>query len=200
MERIFKRKRIVTAAACAVSLIWGGLASAAIVNGDFSTNDFSGWTGDTFDNGLPITTPENFDASSGTAILTTDFDQGGEWAVSIFQTFTVQTLNAPGNTLMLDFDLSTSFDHGDDVLLAQLVETANLTNFIDLSSGAEPYDITSFAGLEVDLLFGLENNNGADDFMTVDNIVISQHDAQIPEPGTLLLLAAGLVTIRRKFI
>lgn len=176
-------------------ILWSSVSGAAIVNGDFSSG-FTGWSGGT-DLGIGLTAA-NFDASSGAAVLSSDFDLGGSFAVDLFQTFTVQSLTGASNDLFLDFDFTWNFDHVDDAWLAQLVDTTDALHTLDLTSGAGPFDITSFAGLTVELLFSLENNNGDDDTLSIDNIVVSEVITDVPEPILPLLFGTGLLALRRK--
>jgi hypothetical protein len=195
-------KTIAIAAIITTGATWNGLATAAsFTNGDFSSGFDSWQSQDDFGDYNPVISNDNFNASSGKAILTTDYDNGGSYEVSLFQTFTVQTLEAVGNTLTLDFDISWFLDNPDDVVFVQM-ETTDYSNTIYFDPfDSSSFDITDFAGMEVDLLFGLENNLGADDYMTIDNIMITQSQSQtnsVPEPTTLLLMFAGLGVMRRK--
>ncbi len=188
-------------------LLSNGSSAATFTNGDFSSG-FNGWGGAVgSSSGInivdPNTNPSNFNISSGAALLTSNTSLfGGNSVVNIFQTFVVQSLLSPSNTLLLGFDFTKSFDDITDVFLAQIVESGNLSHAIDLSSGGS-FDITSFAGKNVELRFGLENvasPDGSNDSLTIDNIFISQNQVSVPEPTTILLIGAGLMAMRRKFI
>lgn len=172
-----------------------------LANGDFSTNDFTGWQGQTTTSSpsidpLPGAYTSNFDASSGAAVLSTSYDTDfSEYSVFLFQTF-----DLPSNALSLSFDYSWNADDQLDGWLAQLVDNSNSSNAaaLALSPGSGQFDLSGFAGLEVQLLFGLENIGGADDMLSIDNIAIAE-SSSLPEPGSLLLIAAGLFAARRKF-
>ncbi|QPK62815.1 PEP-CTERM sorting domain-containing protein [Methylomonas sp. LL1] len=197
-------KTYLKAAALAAGLAWGGFSSAAgLTNGDFSSN-FDGWRGDVTSAGpispLPGAFGNNFDASSGAAVLSTSFDSDGlNYSVNLFQTFDLSS-----NALTLNFDYSWLADDADDTWLAQLVDASDSSHFLVFNSantsGNGQFNLAGFSGLTVQLLFGLENIGGADDSLTIDNIVITerQPNASVPEPGTLLLISAGLLAARRK--
>ena len=93
---------------------------------------------------------------------------------------------------------------GGGILFAQLSEYADIDNFIDfILVGGNSFDITQFAGKEVELFFGLENGAGADDSLFIDNISITQNQTQtnnVPEPASILLMTAGMVAMRRKLV
>ncbi len=93
---------------------------------------------------------------------------------------------------------------GGGILFAQLSEYADIDNFIDfILVGGNSFDITQFAGKEVELFFGLENGAGADDSLFIDNISITQNQTQtnnVPEPATFLLMSTGLIAMRRKLL
>ena len=197
MKKTTRRKTCFKIAALAAGILWSGTSfSAALTNGDFSAG-FTGWQGqaDFADVGLPNA---NFDASSGAAVLTTSFDNAGPYALHLFQNFDLPVLSAPGNTLELDFSAFWSHDDVADTWLAQLIDTSNPSHYLDMSAGSTPYDVTGFSGLNVQLLFGLENIGGGDDSLSIDNITITERQGVIPEPATLLLVGTGLVALRRK--
>lgn len=190
MKQKFKRKPFFTVLALATGLIWSSHSSAALMNGDFS-DGFNHWEGEAYNDTdtSDISDTNNFNINSGQAVLTTNADTGGNYFASIFQTFTLQN-----NALFLNFDSTYTSDDIDDSWLAQLVDTSNPLNIVDLTLGN---DISSLAGLEVELLFGLDSF-GDDDTLTIDNIEITEAQATVPEPTTLFLIGAGLVAIRRK--
>lgn len=179
-------------------------SAAGLTNGDFSTNDFTGWQGQTTTSPLTIdplpgSHGANFDASSGVAVLSTSYDtDASEYSVFLFQTFDLS-----GSALTLSFDFIWDADDASDGWLAQLVDSANPSHSanLTLSSGSGQFDLSGFAGLTVQLLFGLENLGGADDTLAIDNIIIAerQPNGSVPEPGTLLLTGAVVFVARRKF-
>jgi len=179
-------------------------------NGDFSSG-FDHWQGEVFDGGyvdvdpLPGGYAANFDASSGSAVLTNDFFNFG---ITLFQEFTVQDLASPGNTLWLSLDFSASINDAFDFVVAELVDTAGGLLTLDLSSGG-PIDITAWAGIAAEILFLVEDGidpvtggfGKTGDFLTIDNISITQRTAAVPEPTSLMLLLGaglGLVASQRK--
>lgn len=172
------------------ALLCSSLSSANLLNGDFSSG-FANWQGELFD-GMTTTTgtpSTNFDASSGAAVISND---DSNWAVTLFQDFTVQSLLAPGNSLSLDLDFSASVTDPFDFFVAELVDLGGALATVDISAG--PIDITAWAGQTAQILFYLEDGDLlAQDSLTIDNISITQHAASVPEPGSLLLLlGAGL--------
>lgn len=203
-----KRKTHFKATALFAAMAFGGLSftasAAGLTNGDFSTTDFTGWQGQTTTSSvvvdpLPGSYGANFDASSGAAVISTSFDtDGSEYTTYLFQTFDLSS-----NALTLSFNFLWNADDASDGWLAQLVDTSNSSHFanLTLTPGNGQFDLSGFAGLTVQLLFGLENLGGADDTLTIDNILIteSQPNGTVPEPSTLLLAGAGMFAARRKF-
>jgi hypothetical protein len=193
-------------------LCGGGVSAAGLQNGDFSSN-FDNWSGqvDYFDDYSDtqmnaVSTPDFFtiEGAGGEAKLSThyDFNTGAGWAVTLFQNFTMQTLSAPVNTLWLDFDFTVQLDDiaGGDRWFAQLSDGAGGLADIDLTAGSGPFDVTSFAGLNVEILFGIENIAGNDDWLKIDNITIAEETQSnnVPEPGVFALLGLGALMLRRK--
>lgn len=203
LKRKTNFKVVALIAGMALSGLSFSTSAAGLTNGDFSTNDFTGWQGQTTTSStidpLPGSFGSNFDASSGAAVLSTSFDtDGSEYTAFLFQSF-----DLPGSALSLSFDFVWSADDQADGWLAQLVESSNSGHSasLTLNSSSGQFDLSGFAGLTVQLLFGLENWGGADDTLSIDNIIIaeSQPNGSVPEPGTLLLIGAGMFAARRKF-
>jgi len=193
-----KLKTCIKAAALAGGLLCSSLSYAVLMNGDFSAG-FDDWEGELFDgatdlsvSSLPGGYTANFDVSSGAAVITND---GINYGVTLFQSFTIQALAVATNTLWLDLDFS--LDVSDpDVSLGDFV-TAQLSGALptlDISGGG-PIDITSWAGGGVtEILFYVEDADfSTGDKLTIDNISITQRTASVPEPASLMLfLGAGL--------
>lgn len=178
------------------------------MNGDFSAG-FTGWAGEVTDifftttpvDPLPGAFSGNFDASSGAAVLTTSTLTDDIFSVFMFQTFMVESA-AAGETLELSYDLTAALSDAGfgDLAFAQLNHGAGFGMTIDLLA-ATSVDITFLAGTTVEFLFGVEDFDDLSDSLTVDNILITKTAAQIPEPGTLGLVLAGLLVIgRSKFL
>jgi hypothetical protein len=199
-----KLKPYLQTIALAAGLLCSAASSANLLNGDFSSG-FDSWQGQvTYDDptsGLPvdeIVSPltSNFDATSGAAVITND---NINWGVALFQDFTVQSLLAPANTLWLELDFSSSVSAPfSDFVVAELVDLGGSLATLDISGGS--VDITSWAGLNAEILFLVEDGDfGTGDFLTIDNIRITQHAASVPEPGSLaLFLSAGLALLARR--
>ncbi|MBQ0719506.1 MAG: PEP-CTERM sorting domain-containing protein [Gammaproteobacteria bacterium] len=203
-------KTCLQASALAAGLLCSSLSSANLLNGDFSSG-FTGWQGvvtesapmtfnpvDTVVDPLPGGFASNFDASSGAAVLTNDDTY---WGVALFQDFTVQSLLDPNNSLWLELDFSASGSSIADLVVAEFVDTNNVLATLDISGGS--VDITAWAGQAAEILFLIEDVDfSTGDFLSIDNIRITQHAASVPEPGSLMLLLGaglGLVASKRKF-
>lgn len=177
----------------------GPSAAAPLLNGDFSAG-FAGWDGEVTDIFFTTTTVSpppgafvgNFDASSGAAVLTTTTLIDDVFAVFIFQTFDLPAIGA-GESLQLSYDLAVALTNPifGDAAFAQLNHGAGFGVTIDLLSGSS-VDITSLAGETVELLFGVEDFDDLSDNLSVDNIAVNVLAAQVPEPGTLALVALAL--------
>ena len=203
--------------ALVAGLAFQGSAHADIFNGDFSAG-FSGWSGqvdylDDYDAAAmdAVTTPDFFTLTSfatltDAARLSTHYDPqtGSGWAVSLFQTFTMPSLSQPTNRLWLEFDLFFSMDDpaGGDSWLAQLTDQSGSGLApVDLTAVSLPYEVTAFAGLDVELLFSIENIAGNDDSLVIDNLRITEEVVDpIPAPSTLALVGLTLLFWRRKLI
>jgi hypothetical protein len=206
--KLIKRKTHFRVTALIASMAMSGLSfttsATPLTNGDFSTNDFTGWQGQTTTSPatidpLPGSYSLNFDANSGAAVLSTSYDTDGtEYTTYLFQTFDLSS-----SALNLSFDYLWNANDPADSWLAQLVDSSNSSHYANLTinSSSGQFDLSGFAGLTVQLLFGLENWGGNDDTLTIDNIIIAENqpNGSVPEPGTLLLMGAGMFAARRKF-
>lgn len=181
----------------------GAARATPLTNGDFSAG-FTGWQGEVTDiffnttliDPLSGAFPDNFDASSGAAVLTTTTLANDIFSVFIFQEFELPTLG-PGQALRLSYDLSASLTDpvAGDTAFAQLNHGPNLTSTINLL-GMSSVDVSFLAGQTVELQFGVEDFDGGitnfvdpEDTLVVDNIAVTA----IPLPATLPLLVPGLL-------
>jgi len=205
MEQKIKRKKY-TAVALAIGLMWSGLSSAALTNGDFSSG-FNGWEGEVTDLSFPtpVTTavsplPGSFSNNyttpvSGGALLTTTTLDNDIWSVGLFQDFSIDSISA-GSTLQLSLDIAFSLsDTVGDFILAEL---SNSSSTLDISAGGI-FDITSWGGTNATLSFLVEDIDDISDSLSIANIAITEIPATVPEPTTVLLISAGLLAMRRKF-
>ncbi len=121
--------------------------------------------------------------------------------MALFQDLTVQSLLASGNTLWLELDFSASVSDPFDFFVAELEDTTGGLLTLDISSGS--IDITAWAGMAAGIVFYLQDDDfQTGDFLTIDNIRITQHEASVPEPASLFLLLGaglGLIASQRKF-
>ena len=179
--------------------VFAATTQAAIMNGDFS-NDFEHWSAQVAtcivcdgsdDVVIDISNPPdefttNFDASSHAALLTiNDFDH--VFSVSLFQTFTMPTADA----LVLSMDLAINLsDPLLDLAFAQLMALDGEL-LLDLSVSDE-FDVSAYAGEDVEILFGITDFDLSLDTLTVDNIVITP---SVSIPNVLSLLACGLIVL-----
>ena len=183
-------------------LFYFNLTHAGLLNGDFSSA-FASWKGSLSD-GLALTPVdpvpgafvENFEVSGAAAILTNGETNVG---VSLFQDFLIPDLTQPGNTLSLSVDFTSKASSVYDFLIAELANIASLFSTLSLVSGN--VDITPLAGLDAQILFGVEDTDGiTGDSVTIDNILITQQMSAISEPGTmaLLLFSGSLMLVWRR--
>ena len=199
-------KTCLHATALAGGLLFSAFSSADLMNGDFSSG-FASWQGEvtddffvnTFVDPLPGAFGGNYDASSGAAVLTNDDTNIG---IALFQDFTVQSLLASGNTLWLDLDFSASVSDPFDLVIGELENPTGPLLSLDLTLGGGPIDITAWAGIDAGIVFYLEDGDFfTGDFLTIDNISITQRTAAVPEPASLMLLLGaglGLLASQRK--
>lgn len=181
--------------------VFGSAAVAAsFQNGDFSSG-FSGWQGEVGGVGFDPASGGLFGISTETAaIVKSDYYL---FPVTLSQSFTLSL-----TATFLTFSLEYQATGPDDFVMAGLVDQGGLATPIDLFDGNNPLidhnfraDISSLAGQDVQLYFTLLDLSYdfdpalfAPDVMKIDNIVIAQADGAtpVPEPGSLLLVGAGL--------
>jgi len=217
-------KNIVIFAMCIGFLFFGGVTqifAAEFQNGDFESG-FAGWSGDLVTTG---TVNPNSDSSHFNLVHTSDpnlvwvadvKNDDTDWTATLFQDFTLDTLNGPGWTMDITFWLAwTPTDSTKDSISAQIQDTGynetfdllqNVSNQALLSGTWVTVDITTFVqtwgGQEVELSFTISdgdydptdpNYQSTPDSFSVDNISFNQHaPAPVPEPATILLLGSGL--------
>jgi len=193
MKKLFRAVPLILMLVC----LNAGWSSATLLqNGDFSSG-FDHWAG--FVNGnIPVSTSSpNFIAAGGAAWLTND---DTNYQVLLSQIF---ELPAISSTLTFDY-LWVPTDKDSDTFQASFaVWNAALSIFdspIDLFNGPNPlagslttlaYDMTPYAGQTIRLDFILSDNDYiVSDILQIDNVNTST--TPVPEPGTLLMLGAGL--------
>lgn len=183
-------------------------ANATLLNSDFSTG-FSGWFGDytyydiSEDNDIDILGTTTFptelyqlNGGGSVTLMTALYPTGDDeaWFVSLFQSFDVDTLLAPGNQLLL----SLAVVGAGDILGAQLVSD-DLSKTLNLNGGGT-FDITDWAGISATITFYVEDfDTFLGDSLTISNLAITQVTRDVPEPSMFALLAlAGILALRRK--
>jgi len=196
------------------SLLWQPVSLGALVNGDFGTNDFTGWSAqvitcaicdgsdDSVSNLAPPGNDANHDASTGSAELATDdlsFATPDVFSINLFQEFVMDSIVAIGATLELSLDFSFVVGMG-DLAIAQLEDRSAVPlATLNLSAGGS-FDVTAFAGRGVTLSFlVVDLVDGFSDSLSVDNIVISESvPATSPLPGPLVLLPLAFLLLHRQ--
>jgi len=184
---------------------------ATLINGDFDSGDFHGWTGqvsytDPTDGVItevfsppPGAYGANFDASSGAAVLTTSpppddvpMPPPQIWSVVLFQDFDMPTVGG-GESLVLSWDLMLWTTSSDDLVLAQLAFGWDGSAYTGTTSllGISSLDVTGLQGQTVQLLFGVEDLDEGVDSLRVDDIAF-ETGTPVPEPGTMGLVLLGL--------
>jgi len=193
---------------CLLPLLLGcsGMAQASLLNPDFSqgyqhwqaavswTDGQTGASGN--DSGDIFSQyPDSFSHSGGTAFITTALQQQREiWSLLMFQDLQLNAVGA-GKALYLQLQLQASLSSTDDFYFAQLRDLDS-NDALDLSSGGR-IDVTAWIGRNLTLEFGLQDN----DFVLGDRLQLSGlalEVAEVPAPATALLLAAGLLLLRRR--
>ncbi|NPA94982.1 MAG: hypothetical protein GXO58_06105 [Thermodesulfobacteria bacterium] len=207
-----KIKSLISAILFTSMLTFGPAASvvAGIVNGDFENGDLSGWSGDLITAGtvdpntdphftiVPNAGPDN------SYVAQIVYDGDDNWIVSLYQDFTLDSLQ-PSQSMTMNFWLQWQpTDSGQDVISVTLSNSSGDT-VIDLLDGVSDNallsgvwvnaDITSFAaqfgGQQVELNFSLmDYDYAAPDRLNIDNVAVTA--SPVPLPGAVWLLGAGL--------
>jgi hypothetical protein len=203
-------RRNVIAGIVGLTLCAGAAQANLITNGDFSTGDFTGWdtTANTFvvisDDVLPGTPEIALIGAlnlSGTRSISQDFTvpTADHWLTVSFD-YGFGGITAPGADLFEAFVEISGFD---TVTLLSVTSGSGLFLMVDSVtmmfevSGADLASPNATISFEVDEASGFFSGfSGAG----VDNIVV-EAKVHVPEPGTLAVLALGLVglgLVRRK--
>lgn len=163
-------------------------ATASLINGNFHAG-FDGWSGDLVDVDYNYTIVnandynDNFASGHSGATLTT---AGDFWSVFIYQELLV-----PEGATTLSFNIEYSPTSKDGEFVQALMGGINLlgSSFVN---GLISTDISGLAGHNARLEFGLQDF----DFVLGDTLTISSiqfNTTPVPIPGTLPLMAAGLL-------
>jgi hypothetical protein len=178
----------------------GTAAQAGPFNGDFSSG-FDGWMAevtectvcDGSDDSVTSLDPppgiftDNLSTASGSAVLTTS---ASVFAVDLFQRFVMPELAHEFAVLELSLDLGVELSDPLEFFTAQLNDTAGSLPTLSLFGGGV-FDVSDYAGLDVEILFGISDFDSEPDRLRVDNIAVKV----VPVPAALLLLVTGLLPL-----
>ena len=187
--------------------------AAQLVNGDFQTGDFTGWTFfTTSQGGLGQPTVVLFDtANIGTPSLSARFEAGqtngvvtgAKYGGGIFQNVTL----GPGQlNISLDIAASSPGVNGDGGTFELLLDGSVVAShsFASMAPNQPQWSTLSYSGsvtagvhdIEVELLRGSFLQIGETPYQYLDNIQLSG-TAVVPEPSTVsLLLLSGIAVMR----
>ena len=209
-----EHKRYACIAALAVALLPGLGTAAEIVNGDFETGDFTGWSLDTdgFEGTAPdfqvVGVPGNHQARVEIDFGTTDF---ALFANTLYQPLDLTA--APGEELVLSFEWAFAGVDGTDLDDYLVVGFSNSTGgfFNNVGDALPLLEVDSYldnGSYSAVLADGVFNNvadwvlefqintggNGFGSYLLLDNVQITRQEATgVPEPG--LLFAPGLALL-----
>jgi len=186
--------------------------AASFTNGNFSTGDFSAWSGEIIDVFYNTSTTDP-DTSPYFSIVSPENQaeislDDNYWNNTLYQDFDMDTL-LPGQGMSLSFWIKWTPTSSCDGLSAVLSNSSG-TDQVNLLSGISDtdlyagtnvnVDVTSFAmtygGQQVELDFSLYDMDfDTSDLLDVDNITftITSPPAPVPEPSTAMLLLLGFV-------
>jgi hypothetical protein len=194
---------------CVFWLFSSGLASAALINGGFSSG-FTGWQGEvaTFDNGTfvdsglvavdPGLVAANYSpVVNGITLTTSQVGLVDTYFVSLFQDFTIDSI-ALGNTLGLSLDVVSNLTSVvDDLAAVQLTDLGGGLPVLDLSAGGM-FDVTAWVGATARLAILVSDGDfQLPESITVTNIAFTERSGRVPAPAPCLLIGIGLLAMRR---
>ena len=201
MKKQSRTKKITTLIILVASMMASSVATAGLINSDFSSG-LDAWGGDVqvynYDNdtsewALDIDFADyadNFSVAADAVTLTTSFDAENDfWGAYLYQSFVV---NSDAQTLSLDFSADADYS-----FVTLVDDNWNLIH--DFASDGLSFDISAWVGSTVSLEFGVEDEDfNLGDTLTVSNINLTRAAAEVSEPETVLLFLAGLFAIRRQ--
>ncbi len=182
---------------CLLPVLLGcsGMAQAGLLNADFSQG-FNHWQGigywtDPQANTNGVETNLNFSAypasfalNAGILQLTTALSQQREWwSLLMFQDFTLQA--SSGQKVWLHINLQKQLSSPDDFYFVQLRDL-DTNDALDLSAGGS-FDVTAWAGRQLSLEFGVQDN----DFVLGDKLQLTRLELQVQNPATTVDTPAG---------
>jgi len=190
---------------CAAGLVFGvaSFAGATLINGDFETGDFSGWTTwgdvevrttlsgndyaflDDNDSSGFAGLAQSFYLDKGTVGVNISFDYKFKeideaWYTDIFtSTFAFRSAETPYfNMKSLVFEASSTG-------LVHFDASYEVSGLLD----EDPNGLISFNLTEARGFFGDQTNS----WVGLDNVMVNAVGSPVPEPGTMLLLGVGLI-------
>jgi hypothetical protein len=190
--------RLIRISLAAAVLLFGTVAALGqAVNGGFENGNFTGWTlsGDTSLVGVcgASTCPGNLAPENGSyaAFL------GPVETATLAQTLPT----TPGDQYTVSFFLADPQGGTPDYFSVAFGNASVTLDNFGGSFGWQEYELTTTANsAETQLSFNMRNNPG---FWFIDNVTLQQ-GGSVPEPGTLVLFASGLLGIagvtRRKLL